>query len=432
MLSIPCAAVRGPVLIFFLLVLSAYSAAEAASLQVLHRFCTSCAEGDWPQGLVTDSAGNLFGVAREGGDVGDCPLDQTGCGTVFELARDGKRWSYRVLHTFCALASCADGGAPLGNLIVDKKGNLYGTTSRLGSGDAGTIYELKGEPDGTWTFVLLYTFCAAGGGCPDGSGPTGGLTYKAAGQRDPYDGRASLFGVTRGGGAANHGAIFELDKPNAQPTERTLYSFCSRANCRDGSLPYASVVSDSAGDLYGTTSSGGEADGGEVYVLRHRKLEVLHSFCSVPACVDGQFPQAGVTLDGAGDIYGAAWVGGGANKGTLYELARVGDSYNFSVLYSFCQLRSCADGQNPVGAVALDDSGSVFGSTSEGGKFNQGVLFAWSGTFNKLYDFCRKKNCSDGADPQAALIGDASGNLYGTTVSGGIGFGGGVVFELTP
>lgn len=416
-----------------LLLFTAYiSSSYATSFRVLHRFCSACDEGDSPAELIIDTAGNLFGVAIQGGDINDCPLTQEGCGTVFELSPSGSRWTYRVLHTFCSLADCVDGGAPVGSLVIDENGNLYGVTSGAGNGGAGTVYELKHGDGDTWTFSVLYAFCSGGGGCPDGSKPVAGLSYRNAATGALYDGRSALFGSTLIGGAAGKGTVFEITTPNDQPTETVLYNFCSKTNCTDGANPGA-VVADNKDNLYGTTSLGGKRSGGEVFVLRHQsKLSVLYSFCSMQSCADGDYPSAGVTLDSTGNIFGTAGGGGAFNRGTLYALMPSGTGYNFSLLHSFCQSEGCIDGEMPIGGVGLSSAGAIFGTASQGGKFGDGALFTWNGAYSILHNFCKKTNCTDGIFPAGKLVLSPSGTFYGTAELGGKSGGGGVVFGLAP
>src|SRR3984957_6557409 len=288
--------------------------AGAERLSVLYSFCqqTNCTDGAEPDGpLVADSAGNLYGTTGSGGST-NC-FD--GCGTVFRLAPDGTE---TVLYAFCGKdASCPDGEYPQSPLILDRFGNLYGTTASGGSTNCfegcGTVFKLA--PDGTET--VLYSFCNRSG-CADGSGPDGGVVM---------DGRGNLYGTTGLGGTACNqngcGTVFKL-APDGK--EKVLYSFCSQDGCADGLYPNGGLVRDRNGNLYGTTEYGGGIHNdcpylfgggfcGTVFKVSPTGVEtVLYSFCSSPTCSDGAQPAAGVVLDKNGDLYGTARAGGTLNQ----------------------------------------------------------------------------------------------------------------------
>jgi uncharacterized repeat protein (TIGR03803 family) len=226
---------------------------------VLYSFCaprgSGCADGKWPgAGVILDQKGNLYGTTVEGGASSSC--NGYGCGVVFKITPEGKE---TVLYTFCAQTNCTDGAAPYAGLIFDQKGNLYGTTYSGGGNGAGAVFKLT--PKGRETVV--YSFCAQGGSkCTDGAGPSAGLVF---------DQKGNLYGTTLGGEAPrSDGVVFEL---TPEGKETVLYSFCWQDNCTDGQNPYAGVVFDPKGNLYGTTASGGASDcfgygcGGVVFKL---------------------------------------------------------------------------------------------------------------------------------------------------------------------
>jgi uncharacterized repeat protein (TIGR03803 family) len=215
-------------------------------------------------GLIMDKSGNLFGTTQFGGKYGCGTGD--GCGVVFKLTRSKAGWTETILHTFCSESNCSDGGFPVAPLIFDKAGNLYGTTQEGGAPlfctttyeGCGTVFELKPNPDGSWTENVLYTFV----GGSDGGVPMGGVVFDRAG---------NLYGTTSVGGGSTQctpgcGTLFELT-PSARGgwTETLLYSFCSETNCTDGDAPYAGVILDQVGNLYGTTFEGGTAGAGVVF-----------------------------------------------------------------------------------------------------------------------------------------------------------------------
>jgi uncharacterized repeat protein (TIGR03803 family) len=321
---------------------------------------------------------------------------------------------------------------------------------------------------------VLYNFCSQGGVyCTDGIQPSAGLIVDASG---------NLYGTTNGGGSANssdcnvgscgYGTVFKLSPSGSDYTKTVLYNFCSQTNCTDGATPYAGLIEDAAGDLYGTTYNGGANGGGTVFKLTPSgngyTESVLYNFCSQSqgsaACTDGVNPQAGVIQDSSGNLYGTTNLGGtgvplvdGAYAyGTVFMLAPSGSGYNYAVLYNFCPPSStafCTDGAAPNAALIEDASGNLYGTTVLGGTGTHALECAGlgCGTVFKLspnsggyvetvlYNFCSQggSNCTDGAYPYGAgLIEDASGNLYGTTSAGGVNScdnpGCGTVFRLAP
>ncbi len=219
-----------------------------------------------------DPSGILYGTTQNNG------INQGG--TVFELTpTGGKRWKYRVLYPFCTLASCADGSVSKAGLIADTAGNLYGTTSQGGQFSKGTAFELMPNANRTkWKFKLLHAFCSAGGtSCTDGSIPLSGLTYAGAASGTPYDGTSALYGTTVDGGRASPGSgvVYQLVPNGGGANETVLYRFCPKSPCSGGASPEAGVTVDGAGDLYGTTAVGGKNGLGTVFELspRCRQLE---------------------------------------------------------------------------------------------------------------------------------------------------------------
>jgi uncharacterized repeat protein (TIGR03803 family) len=272
-------------------------------------------------------------------------------------------------------------------------------------------------------FSVVYNFCSVPvslpyPGCADGNGPNGGVIIDPAG---------NLFGTTENGGANYEGTVFKLD---ASGNETVLYNFCSLANCADGATPLVALVRDASGNLYGTTTGGGANFAGTVFKLDTSGNEtVLHSFCS-GTCADGSDPDAGLLRDADGNLYGTTESNGGENGGTLFKIDSSG---NFSVLYSFCSLSNCVDGGSPRAAPIRDAAGNLYGTTLVGGANGDGTVFKLdsAGNFLVLYNFCSLANCADGTNPNAAVIQDAGGNLYGTTYYGGAN-NQGTVFKLDP
>lgn len=210
---------------------------------------------------------------------------------------------------------------------------------------------------------------------------------------------------------------------------QTLYNFCSAQGCTDGANPRASLAQDATGNSYGTTSAGGVNHSnvcapsglgcGTVFKLDSAGNQtVLYSFCSASNCADGANPAAGLIQDAAGSVYGTTEFGGAAGRGTVFKVDSAG---NQTVLYNFCSVSNCTDGANPTAGLVQDATGTLYGTTGSGGVTGGGTVFKLDTAGNEtvLYSFCSVSNCADGLWPVAGLIQDATGNLYGTTEVGG-------------
>jgi uncharacterized repeat protein (TIGR03803 family) len=408
------------------------ASAHKYSFHTLYSFCAeaNCTDGEFPEAmLLMDRQGNLYGTTVTYGASG-----QSQAGTVFELIPNGKRWKHRTLYSFCSQANCADGDNPTGNLIIDASGTLYGTTLEGGpyDNDAGVVFELL-PTDRKWKYKQLYAFCGPNyPECEDGTFLRGGLTYAGAASGQPYDGVSPLFGNTVLGGAGQgNGVAFRLDPQNRRWKETVLYSFCSSPSCTDGGQPYDTPVTDSAGRLFGTTTIGGGTSGGlggTVYSITGMNESVTYAFCPASGCADGAEPTAPVVLDNEGHIFGTALEGGAGNprSGVLFAISGSSEQ----VLHSFCSEANYADGVYPQAGVIADASGNLFGATLYGGSNDHGVIYQFNGgTERVLHTFCTEAGCPDGSNPYGGLVMDAAGNLYGTTEYGGAN-GGGTVFEL--
>src|SRR5438132_9116013 len=240
--------------------------------------------------------------------------------------------------------------------------------------------------------------------------------------------------------AAGPGAL-----PAASPDipEQVLYSFCQQTGCSDGATPHAGLITDSAGNLYGTTYFGGNAsDAGTVFQLTPNgsggwTQTVLYAFCPAGQCADGANPSAGLIMDSAGNLYGTASKAGNKGKGVVFQLTPTSSGWSYQVLYRFCpELTGCSHGGDPEASLVMDGAGNLYGTTYAGGSNGYGVVFELSPgsagwTYQVLYAFCQQDACADGQNPRSGLIIDGTGNLYGTTTAGGS-YGYGVVFELLP
>jgi uncharacterized repeat protein (TIGR03803 family) len=364
----------------------------AGTVTTLYSFGTSAADGEGPDArLVRDSAGNLYGTTFRGG--------ANDLGTVFKVSASGTE---SVLHSFGASAS--DGTYPQGGLIMDSAGNLYGTTTEGGAilDDPGTVYKIS--PSGTET--ILYSFTLSS----DGAGPHGDLIMDSAGD---------LYGTTDSGGVHDSdGTIFKI---STSGTETVLYSLGAIAN--DGVQPEAGLITDSAGNFYGTTMSGGANDRGTVFKIASGTESVLYSFGASAA--DGTQAESDLIMDSAGNLYGTTPGGGANGDGTVYKISPSGTE---TILYSFGA--NATDGQAPFEGLLMDSAGNLYGTTEGGGAHsNGGTVFkiSASGMETVLYSF--GANAADGQYPTASLIMDSAGNLYGTTTAGGTN-GGGTVFSI--
>src|ERR1700731_2244814 len=164
---------------------------------------------------------------------------------------------------------------------------------------------------------------------------------------------------------------------------QVLYTFCAKTECRDGESPEAAPITDSSGNLYGTTDYGGSKGGGTVFKLAPDGTHtVLHSFCTSKNCADGDEPRASLVMDGAGNLYGTANSGGNSSyRGTVFKISPTGSE---TTLYSFCSQTNCADGGNPQSSLVMDPAGNLYGTTINGGETNCGTSQAGCGTVFKL------------------------------------------------
>jgi uncharacterized repeat protein (TIGR03803 family) len=290
---------------------------------------------------------------------------------VFELSSpqtQGGAWTEAVLHSFCLNGEpCLDGAFPNSHLTFDASRNLYGTTTSGGNGAwlGGTVFELS-TGTGGWTETILYNFCTNGTykNCPDGADPQAGVTFDNAGN---LYGTAAQGGTPRGGGA---GTVYKLTPGASGWTEATLVAFYPNGELGG---PEGVVSFDPAGNLYTSVYGGGPSDFGGVVRL-NPKTNILRglSFNGY----DGAFPTAGVLVDSHGKattIYGTT-TGVGlppAIGGSVFEINPAG---KLTVLYGFCQLENCVDGDGPYASVA-QHGGLLYGTTKKGGANGFGVVF---------------------------------------------------------
>jgi uncharacterized repeat protein (TIGR03803 family) len=414
--------------------LTAAPALAASKEKVLYSFKNNGTDGTAPYaGLLFDGDGNLYGTTALGGTPGSGCKNE-GCDTVFQLAPGAKgTWTEKVLYSF--QDNGTDGFESVANLIFDTSGNLYGTTAAGGGDDAGTAFELTPGSAGTWSETVLYSF---NDNHVDGYNPYAGLVFDAAG---------NLYGTTHGGGGDSRdgGTVFQLIPDSGTWTEAVLYSFGT--NGHDGGQPYAGLTFDDSGNLYSTVSIAGDRGGGAVGSVFQLTpggdgswTEKILYGCGSKGCPDqGGDAHGNVIFGPAGKIYSTTSVGGaylkpcgGVGCGTVFQLTpKSGGKWTEEVIHSFGKGK---DGEVPQAGVVRDASGRLYGTTLDGGAHGGGTVFQLTpganGTWSEkvLHSFGKGK---DGASPYTGLILDAAGNLYGTTSQGGA-HNSGTVFEIIP
>jgi len=395
----------------------------SAATTTLYSFNGLSAGSNPYAGLVADKAGNLYGTTFSGGSSGN--------GLVFKLSPPtaGKTvWTETTLYQFEA---GADGAYPLGGLTLDKSGNLYGTTENGGPLGHGTVYKLSSPAMGktAWKETVLHRFTGS-----DGANPKASMIFDSTG---------NLYGTTSGDGSTTSGTVFELAPPAAGKTAWRA-SVLHRFAVSENAYPAAALALGMGGTLYGTTASGGTHGDGTVFALAppagrrtYWKQTVLYNFTGLSP--DGSGVQGGVAFDKTGNLYGTTTGGGASGSGTVFELSPPpsGTTWKETVLHSFSV--SDTGGAHPNAGVTVDPAGNLYGTAYDGGSpvlNSPGVVYklsppatgnVWKETV--LHRFTSKG--TDGASPYASLLLDKTGALYGTT-SGGGSFGCGTVFKVTP
>ncbi len=411
--------------LLFALTMSLTRIAKAQTYQVIHSF-TGSQDGLYPvAGVTVDSHGSLYGTTNIGGSGTSC---YEGCGAAFKITRAGSGWVFTPLHDF---TGGTDGGNPAARLIVGPDGGIYGTTSQgggigcEGGSGCGTVFILRppvrltGRVLGGWSETVLHRF----NGTTDGDSPRNAdLLFDSAG---------NLYGTTIFGGGGDCqggcGTVYKLTRSGNNWTESVIHAFSASG---DGQQPWAGVILDQAGNLYGTTAQGGTYRYGTVYELTPSGSGFAeHLLYSFHGASDGGIMYGGLIFDPAGNMYGATCCNTAGGDLTVFELSRSQD-WAFSALYN-----SSAWGSG--GNLVMDSAGDLYGTINSGGAFGFGEVYkltrsAGGWTYTSVYDFCPGGwPCTDGATPPSGLALDSEGNLYGTTSNGGA-TGGGVVFEITP
>lgn len=421
--------------LFALLAIS-FSHALASSETVLWAFNPGHGDPTFPyeNALSSDNSGNLYGVTASGGAYNG--------GAAFKLTPNANgSWTKTVFYSFPN-----DGSTSLiGGLAVSAEGNVYGVSSQGGANDTGYVYELSRTTAGAWARTIIHTFgkCCSEG--PDGTSPFAGVIVDPQGR---------LYGTTSGGGPTGYGIVYELAaSKNDTWSETVIHSF---NYFQEGGYPFSPLLLDPSGNLYGTNAQGGlinyecPVGCGSVFKLARSgsswTFDLLHLFDGV----DGQYPRySGVIMDKAGNLYGTTESGGiiegGAyGVGTVWELvaSRSPNVYNIQVLHNF-PTGGSVDGVDLLAGVTMDSKGNLFGTTFEGGTYNQpyggGIVFEltkgsnnqWNETI--LHEFTTE---ADGGNPSGGVV-VMNGKVFGMTECGGLYpctayNSSGVVFEITP
>jgi uncharacterized repeat protein (TIGR03803 family) len=380
-------------------------------------------------GVIADSAGNLYGTTTLGGS---CALSKQGCGIVFELSPSSTGWTETVLHTFAA--GTADGYQPQTGLVFDSHGNLYGSTAGGGTGTAcsegcGTIFELQPQSGGGWLESILYNFTNGS----DGASPTGSLVLDADG---------NIYGTTLGGSNSD-GTVFELTTTG---TFTSIFTFATG----QGRWPESGVIFDSAGNLFGTTMIGGDVSGswgcanfsgcGVVFRLtpsstgwRYSQIYVFHG-------PGGARPVGGLVFDAAGNLYGTTISGGTPTYpgvGTVFEISptTAGAPWKENLLHAFT---GGTDGGYAQATLAINSAGILFGITPgahtpdvPSTAFRLSPVSAGGWQFQLLTTLSAESGFFVTAPPYRNAAGDLFSTSYGggsTLCNNGCGF----VYELSP
>ena len=393
--------------------------AQAQTLNLIHRFTN--VDGAHPYaGLTSDAQGRLYGTTAAGGT--------NNLGTVFRLTHVGPGWVQDVLYVF---RGGTDGGVPVARVVFGPDGTLYGTTTEGGDPNCdrpttcGVVFRLQPPPTACktplcpWTETVIHNFEGTLGG-HDGQTPMSEVSFDSAG---------NIYGTTTQGGQYNYGMAYKLTRTSGGWTETNLHSFTIYEQ-----YPYSGLTIDAQGNLYGTTAVA-YPNYGEVYELSPSgggwTEQVIHTFDEDD---DGGYPYAGVILDAAGNLYGVTSSGGANNGGTAFELSPANGGWSFSLLFSFSG--ECCDG-GPLANLVFDSSGNLYGTTFAEGADQLGSVFelspgAGGWTYTSLYDFSDQYTA---ANPMSNVVFDSSGNLYGTTLNGGApyycAYGCGTVWQLS-
>ncbi len=390
---------------------------HSQTLATLYQF-TGRANGVFPNGVIMDRAGNLYGATVGGGaNTGACE-EFNGCGTVYKLSFHGS-WTFSLLYSFTGGADGVEPTPP----IFGPDGSLYGSTYFGGAGPCGydwgcgIIYRL--QPPATfcrstscpWTETIVHRFRATDGSSPNTP------AFDSAGN---IYGTAGRGGNLQGCGGLGCGNIFQFVNSGGSWTESVLYEFSGEA---DGGLPPGGVVFDHAGNLYGLTSYSQPYQCGTAFELANSggswTLSTLYAFN--PQIGDGCQPSAAPIFDASGNLYGAS-IGNSGGPGAVFQLVPGQGSWTENVLHLFP-----SDVQSADSPLIMDSQGNLYGTTYTYGANNCGSVYKLTPSdggwiYTDLHDF---NEFVDGCNPVGPIAMDSQGNIYGTTYSG-------LIWRLTP
>ena len=408
------------------LTIGATNLAQAQTYKVIYNFAGGLDGSEPTSGLTRDAGGKLYGTTFQ---------ENQGTGTLYRLVPKSGGWLLNPLYMFTGYA---DGGIPYSRLIFGPDGILYGTTGYGGvpgpcpppwggRPGCGTVFNLRPTPTrptsalSPWIENVIFDFDGSTGG----SNPYGGDIK--------FDQAGNLYGATYNGGTGcgnGCGIIYKLTPSGGSWTETIVHTFTEGG---DGLHPWSGVIIDKDGNLYGTTVYGGAYNFGTIYELSPSGSgwteTILYSFTGG---ADGGNPYADLIFDPSGNIYGATTFGGSGGGGTAFSLTPSQGGWSFNTIYSFSGPAGKFS-NGPFASLTMDKAGNLYGTTHADGPYFAGGAFkltpgsgGW--TYTSLHDFT---NGLDGGFPRSNLIFDASGNLYGTASTGGSN-NYGVIFEITP
>lgn len=393
------------------LVLSFARAGHAQAFSVIHTF--NGADGQHPQAGVTLRAGVLYGTTFSGGSGG---------GTLYELKHQGSNWAATPIYLF---DSNEVGENPWARIVFGPDGRLYGTTALGGDFNRGTVFDLVPPlsvcktVNCSWKPTLLHGFIDNG---LDGLRPGYGDLA--------WDQQGNIYGTTQLGGNSVFGTVFQLTPSGNTWTETIIHNFTD--SFPDGGKPYGGLVIDRNGNLFGTTSDAGAFGRGTVFELSYVvgigwQETTIHNFNSP---TEGGTPRSGLLLDNSGNLYGTTGDSGPGGGGTVFELVPSGSGYTFNLLYSFSGPPGGICG--PQADLTMDAGGNLYGTTYCDGANKMGNVFELTNTGNgwayaSLYDFT---GGADAGDPISNVTIDTDGTLYGT--ASGINGSNGVVWMIKP
>jgi hypothetical protein len=384
--------------------------AQAQTFRVLHTF-TGGNDGGTPRaGVSVDYAGNLYGTTENGGiSEGGCT---SGCGLVYKLRQSSGAWILNPLYSF---QGGADGYYPQGPIIIGPNGSLYSVTNFGGASNLGTVFNLRPPAQVCrqvrcgWTKSVLYQLTGNGAG----AGPEGFLAF---------DSNGNIYGTTNVGGHNGSGVAYQLTHTSNGWAESVLYDALNN--------PFSGLILDQVGNLEGTEVNGGDQGYGSVYQITHTESGWTFSYLLSFDGNNGADPVGNLLIDAVGNLYGTTATSDLNGGGIAYQLTR-SNGWMFTMLADF------PSGVASYSGLARDPLGNLYGALNRGGNRGLGSIFkltlqngGW--TMTSLYEFT---GGSDGSGPVGSLALDSNGNLYGVAAQGGGGScpsGCGVVWQITP